>query len=590
MSAAPVSSPQQSAVASTSATAGLTDKLKSLKGWLEEFDGKDSTPCSSSDGPPRSPTIHHTYIWRSDSLPSLTSNNAAAYPANILASHTEQENTRHATKPKKEKKRAKGFSDQKAIRKHLLRPAESLDQKSQSRGRRRYRACHEDAVELQKPCITALSSRAVESSDSAPDLIIPQQALQEDNIPETQEQHSVDTNNCVSHHGKTWSALNNCSTVDSSWHGKSLREVHAEPIPIGEWLVGIPGEYSIPNLSLDTFAGVAHRCEINPANGSFITPMLHPDTYQCPEQLDDAQMAWRRDNMSSELEIVQEIRRREKLALRLNDILSDSVANQAVNEYQWPKADCIVRPVQESDFDEIVGILNAEIGSTCWPQILCGFPFTSHDMKALFDFCGAKQHPFIVATTADDPLFDKSKWPVNSTAAYNQYVKYKSEVDTNSKKKILGIAFVSTFKVGFLGTFSPATRHSGMLRVVVHPQHRRNNIGSALLDRLLLSTSLFYRNQVDYEWLCIKKNGTYEHPVTRNVRQFARLYVEVWCESSESPEMIWRSKMLSQFGLSQVAYLTGAGKSMQSQGAKWQDLSLWELQVQPCEDMADSTR
>lgn len=588
---ATAASPQQSAAASATATAtaSLTDKLKSLRGWLDEFDGKDSAPRPSSDSPPRSPTIHHTYIWRSDSLPSLASNNTAAQPANSLEFHTDEETSRSAIKPKKDKKRAKGFSDQKALPKHLSRPAGSTSRKSQSRGRRRNRITLEDAVNPPNS-YTALSSKAVESSDTGPDHTLPQKTLYNNNVADFQEEQSVETNDCVNHYGKTWSALNDCSASESSWHGKSLRVVQPEPIPVSEWLIGILGEYSMPNLSLDTFAGVAHRCEINPANGSFITPILHPDTYQCPEELDDVQMAWRRDNMSSELEIVQEIRRREKLALRINNILNDSVANQAIEEYQWPKADCIVRPVQENDFDEIAVILNAELGNTCWPQILCRFPFTSSDIKALFEFCVTKQHPFIVATTADDPLLDKSKWPANSTDAYDQYIRYKSQVDTKSEKKILGVAFVSVFKVGFLGTFSPATRHSGMLRVVVHPQHRRHNIGSALLDRLLVSTSLFYRNQVDYEWRCSKRNGTYEHPVTRNVRQYARLYIEIWCESSESPELVWRSKMLSQFGLSQVAYLTGAGKSLQSQGAKWQDLSLWELQVQPCEDVADSTR
>lgn len=590
MSVASASSPPQSATASASALASLTDKLKSLKGWLDEFDGKDSAPRPLSNGPPRSPTIHHTYIWRSDSLSSLTSNNAATQPANSVDSPTDKETSRHAIKPKRNKKRAKGFSDQKAIPKQPSRPIRFPNEKSQSRGRRRNRIIHEDADNLSKPCEIVLSSKVIESSDSGLNSNMSPVAIQAKATENIHEQHSVDTNDCVNHHGKTWSALNDCSTVKSSWHGKSLRVVQPEPIPISEWLIGISTEYRMPNLSLDTLTGVAHRCDINPANGSFIKPVLHPETYQCPEQLDDTQMAWRRDNMSSELEIVQEIRRREKLALRLNNNLRDSVAEQAVEEYQWPKADCIIRPVQESDFDEIARIFNSELGSTSWPQIFSGLPFLFNDIKALFEFCTARKHPFIVATTANDPLLDKSKWPANSTPAYDQYVRYKSQVDSKSEKKILGVAFLSKFKFGFLGTFSPATRHSGMLRVVVHPQHRRHNIGSALLDRLLVSTSVFYRNQVDYEWICSKRNGIYEHPVTRNVKQYARLYVEIWCESSESPELAWRSKMLSNFGLSQVAYLTGAGKSLQSQGAKWQDLSLWELQVQPCEDVADSTR
>ena len=589
MSAAPTSSPRQSvaASASASASAGLANKFKALRGWLDEFDGKDSASEPSPDKLPRSPIIHHTYIWRSDSLPSLKSNEGAIRPAGHIDSPSNKENSRHIIKSKTNKKRAKGFASQRKLPAYLSQ--KSPNEKSQSRGRRRFRTAAEDADNASKQNALASSSPAVESSDSASNPTVSKKSLQKRDSPNFQDQQSVKTNDCVNHHGKTWSALNDASTSESSWHGKPIRAIEPEPIPICEWLTAINGEHKIPNLSLDTFAGVAHCCDINPITGSFIRPLIHPETYQCPEQLNDPQMIWRRDNMTSELEIVQEIRRREKLAARLSNVLNDSATSPSA-DYQWPKADCIIRPVQTSDFDEIARLFNVELGALSWPQIFSSRSFSSSDIESFFTFCAKWKHPFIVATTADDPLLDKSKWPANSTAAYEQYIAYKNQVDPNPQKKILGVAFVSKFKLGFLGTFSPATRHSGILRVVVHPDHRRRTIGSALLDRLLVSTSLFYRNQVDYEWHCDHRNGTYEHPVTRNTRQYARLYLDIWCESSNGPELAWRARMLAQFGLSQVAYLTGAGKSGHSQGAKWLDLSLWELQVQPCEDMADSMR
>ncbi|RFU79143.1 acyl- n-acyltransferase [Trichoderma arundinaceum] len=332
-----------------------------------------------------------------------------------------------------------------------------------------------------------------------------------------------------------------------------------------------------------------YKRDIDTETGDFIPEVCYPDTFKTlhdgPSR-DHKDLAWRQANMTVELQITREIRSRELLATKLRSQLTPQVEEAPVEQTAWPNAECTVRPVMPEDFSAIATIINMESRAEGSSQTFEWKNVMATDVQRIYDSCRDGLRPFIVATTAEDPLLDRSNWPDNATRAYQSYLAFRSS-QAKTPQEILGFAFVTEARVGILGTPCPGSRHAGQVKVIVHPDHRGKLYGSALLDRILLCTAPFHRHLVDYEWQCRDSAMVYEPISYQNRRKYAWIYVESFCTSKDDPAYKLASNYLAKFEFREVAYLPSAVKTDRNYNSQWLDLVLWARETQPRSNIVD---
>ncbi|OAQ70127.1 Acyl-CoA N-acyltransferase [Pochonia chlamydosporia 170] len=352
------------------------------------------------------------------------------------------------------------------------------------------------------------------------------------------------------------------------------------------WLTEFPAPSSVtvPNecLGNDSFVEKA----INPENGEFFGPIVQPDTVRrrtdgpCVGYND---ISWRQANMTTELHIKREVKSRESIATEIRMALEQIEPRplSVVEDDQWPDAQCVIRSATPSDFAQIADIINAEASATKSPQIFKGSVVEGEDVSKIFDACRRNYRPFIVAAPAEDDFLDQSKWPSNSGKVYKEFAKYMA-AHPKPASPIVGFAFVTDYHMGWDGTPCAASRLTGQVRLVVHPNHRRKLYGSALMDRILLSVSPFHRSALDHAWKCAAGKGVYEFPVTRNKRQYTQLYLELFCEKNDPETYKWRTELLKKFGFQDIGYFFNAVVRMDEQHhCQWYDKVLLATEITP---------
>lgn len=336
---------------------------------------------------------------------------------------------------------------------------------------------------------------------------------------------------------------------------------------------------------LDVLAS-CHR-ELDPCTGKFRPAPEYPETLQSAVQgpcRDQRDIGWRQMNMTSELQIVRELRSRQKLAEHLlasrkqSEQVAASTAALAHEASSWPNAHCTLRPALPEDFSQIADIINLEAATAALPQMFDSKVFDSTDVDEIYRRCQKNMRPFIVAVPIEEDMMDRSKWPLNSERVYREYVEFKKNRPSPSPP-VVGFALVTEIRLGFPQARCPGSRYSAQMRVVVHPEYRQMSYGTALMDRILLSVSPRHRNIIDYDWECASPAHIYEDPVDQNDRQYARIYVEVFCASKEQAEYTWRAELLGKFNFQEVAHLRNIAKTDQGHRSKWLDLVLWEFEA-----------
>jgi GNAT superfamily N-acetyltransferase len=323
--------------------------------------------------------------------------------------------------------------------------------------------------------------------------------------------------------------------------------------------------------------------DIDTDTGCLLPPVEYPETKPRAKAVDEdgRDITFKQLNMTANLNI--------KFALKhLEEKKGEPIyPSQALVKHEtaviqtigpeWPVADCALRPATLDDLDGIVEVANLQLKDRDCPHIFDSRAITVQDIKRIFDASKFNLRPFIVATTAADELLDPTKWPLGSEKAFQEYVRYR-ESQPKASEKILGFAFVSEPRVGFLNLPCPGSRHSGQIRLAVHPEHRRKKYGAALLDRILLSVNPYHRSLVDYGWECPEDTLIYEKPATYNHRQYARVYIEVMAPKDRETD--WRGDMLERFEFTRVACYEDAIKTDEGDDSQWLNLIVWERRCQ----------
>lgn len=333
--------------------------------------------------------------------------------------------------------------------------------------------------------------------------------------------------------------------------------------------------------------------DIDTGDGTLLSPVEYPETHksQNPGQCHDVRdVNWRQANMTSELWIAREIKNRNQIAQRIRAEIEETnkVSQPTPVEEPWPTANCLLRPATPNDFAGIAAVMNKESRQTKSPQVIGPATTGTQDIRRIYENCRRNKRPFIVAVPSASILLDRSKWPEGADNEYEEFVRFKrAQKASSDEKTILGFGFVTESRMDVFGSPSYGSRFTGRITVLVDPAHRRKLYGSALLDRILLSVAAYHGSLIDYKWECSEPASIYEQTVTRNWRQYARVYIEALFHGEENIDQSWIGKMLGKFEFKRVARFEQAVRAGNSKESEWLDLAVWELQARPAKEIGD---
>lgn len=353
----------------------------------------------------------------------------------------------------------------------------------------------------------------------------------------------------------------------------------------------------VENTPLCGFAKVAQHqltdlsaTSIHPETGECEEPLEYQTTFPNPEKLDE-ELEGKRCHMTASLQLDREIQSRRALAKRIREreakqyVLATPVP-AAVEETAWPKANCKLVPASQEHFAQIAEIIRLESEATDRvPQVIHSSETKVKDIERVAKICRDRFRPFIVAIHEPVDLTDSTKWPSEARDEYYKYMAWKNKQPKESPA-VVGFAFVTDPKIGFLNNCDPGARFVGSIRILVHPGHRRKQYGKALLDRILCSTAPYHRSLIDYKWNEPEpRNLIHEWRTIGNQRQYSQIFVEV-CTMSQDKDIKWKQDMLKLFDFEKVACFHGMQRTDRGESSENLDLEYWRMET--CADLLDA--
>jgi hypothetical protein len=339
--------------------------------------------------------------------------------------------------------------------------------------------------------------------------------------------------------------------------------------------------YPIVHLTLDRDPRT-DDCDIDPATGEFVAPVR----YIKLQRDGQAKYDWRRMNLSSENRILREIARREELRKEIERREQEAkYANPTFEEDKVPDAACTLRPAQPQDFQAIADIINSERQQGKGSQVYLP-NVDRNQIAALYNACHGKHRPFIVAIPSPNKGPDRSNWSKAEEEEYQEFLKFKKSRET-SQPTALGFALITDARQNFLGGICRGSRFSGNIKVIVHPQHRKKLIGTALLDKILSCVNIYHRSEIDYNWECSETRQTYEYVSAHNLRKYNKVYVEAFSVGKHDLKIENIKRLLKKFEFELVAKFKDAVKHGNAPGI-WKNLHVWELEVRPTSEIEES--
>lgn len=349
-----------------------------------------------------------------------------------------------------------------------------------------------------------------------------------------------------------------------------------------EWIKNTPllGFIEVSQQRLEDISATP----IHPETGEFEEALDYPNTFPNMEKLDD-ELESKRCHMTASFQLNQEIRSRQVLANRIRQreaaqrlLAPPPPAPAPVEEPTWPKANCKLVPVTQAHFAQIAEMIRLEAEATDRvPQVLHSETKVK-DIERVARICRDRFRPFIVAIHEPVDLTDPSKWPDQAREEYSQYMAWKMH-QPKEKAVVVGFAFVTDPKIGFLNNCDPGARFVGSVRILVHPDHRRKQYGKALLDRIVRSTAPYHRSLIDYQWNEPEPGGLiYEWRVMNNQRQYSQIFVEV-CTAAGDKDAKWKNRMLEFFEFEKVASFPKMLRTDRRDNSVDLDLEIWRMET-----------
>ncbi|EKJ78145.1 hypothetical protein NXS19_011571 [Fusarium pseudograminearum] len=315
------------------------------------------------------------------------------------------------------------------------------------------------------------------------------------------------------------------------------------------------------------------ECDINTETGGLIEPVRYIKL-----QMDgQAKYDWRRTQLTSQERIMREIARRDVIKKEIEQREQEErYANPTFKEEKVPDAACTIRPVETKDFQAIADIINLERQQGQSSQVYLPKIDHSH-IATLYNACRQKRRPFILAIPSPGRIPDRTNWSKAEEDEYQEFLKFKKSREA-SQPTVLGFAVITDAQQGFLDSAFRGSRFSGNIKVIVHPQHRKKLIGTALLDKVLSCVNIYHRSEIEYNWDCAETQQTYEYVSAHNLRKYNKVYAEFFSTGKNDPEVEIIRHLLKKFDFEWAAHFKNAAKHGKEAGV-WKDLNVWELEV-----------
>jgi len=296
-----------------------------------------------------------------------------------------------------------------------------------------------------------------------------------------------------------------------------------------------------PDHVLVSFDSAVHehwRCDIDTVTGSFVEPVVHPESMVNLAEI-DPELEWKRQNWSSTLlgrrrcpppnRYIGQPNRcgRPPSPARIEDppILDErlitKVHERVIERPDYhryvPRIPCFLRPAEKSDMEEVTRIYNWEVDHGM--QALDSWQLQVEGFEQILRDAQFYSMPFIVAVRG-------SARNLGLTAGNLVYATFDQVPFDESDKRgeILGFAYLSNWQPGLAGTGTGSSRSTARINVFVHPDYRRKKIGFSLLDMLLTTLSDCFSTQSAYDFVDPDDSQLYKMSRHRE-HQFYHLYI-----------------------------------------------------------------
>ncbi|KAI2471993.1 hypothetical protein F4781DRAFT_439125 [Annulohypoxylon bovei var. microspora] len=280
-------------------------------------------------------------------------------------------------------------------------------------------------------------------------------------------------------------------------------------------------------------------CDVNPETGVLMKPIEHPVELGVEDNVPGAEestedrigRANRRADRVAQLQAALKILERDQdnteLRKRGVPIRPSYPAKETVNPREI-RIPIHLRPAQAADLAQIVAIYNMEVKAS--PAMQDKYPVELKDFLQIY--YGARKNglPFFVAVEG---------W-------------YSPQTDSDNER-VVGFALMDMVKRGITGSYATHADVAGKLTIVVHPDYRRLNICSAMLDAIFYCCSPIYTPRLGYQIVNPTSDRRHMRP-KHNVRQWNSIDIEVNVSSGVckehtriDPRYEWISNYLEKY-------------------------------------------
>ncbi|KAI1646128.1 uncharacterized protein F4817DRAFT_359547 [Daldinia loculata] len=279
------------------------------------------------------------------------------------------------------------------------------------------------------------------------------------------------------------------------------------------------------------------RCDVDPETGRLMAPVISASEVQGivqenPVEPKDNAQPLTEDSLPEELKPKREYRSeedvpRKRLEVRL--VYPEKVSNP--REIRVP---CHLRPARRDDMMQVAALYNEEMDASY--KLPDKRQVGHHKWFNIYDGCCTENMPFFVAVDG---------W-------------YNAAAENNGP--VIAFAVMDVAVRGIFGSYKTYAMPCGKLTVVVHPDYRRQNVCSALLDAVFTCCSTYYSSREGYVFVNKDQDRRYMTP-NHNVRQWSYIDIEVVVPSGSSKKEVeqnerfkWVATYLSKYFDMSIVY------------------------------------
>ncbi|KAI1143815.1 hypothetical protein F5Y05DRAFT_7146 [Hypoxylon sp. FL0543] len=255
-------------------------------------------------------------------------------------------------------------------------------------------------------------------------------------------------------------------------------------------------------------------CDIHPERGILLEPIQYPPTKRVVEVV-------RGLNDTSQIRINRKMREiAEEEERKARNLEASKKAKELQEAQKRGRAGSRqiripnhLRPARLEDMEQVAALYNMEVKASY--KLPDKLPVSTYTFVGIHAACVTQNLPFFVAI---DGWYDKKK----------------------KTQRVVGFIVVDILAKGICGSYQTQATSCGKLTVLVHPDFRRKNICSAMLDAVFFCCSMNYSARLGYEIVNPEKDLRHMIP-KHNPRKWHSLDIEVVVPSGSSKEDTQRS-------------------------------------------------